>query len=180
MTAGVLFSQKHLRCLGSRLVASAAEERDKASVVVDGRWAWTGLCGWNREGRDTGGAQAWTELWMEGKGHETGGAWVWTGLGRKGGRDGRCMGVDGAEGKGRETGGARVWTGARREVHGCGRGWGGKREGQTGGGWTELWNEEGGTGGAWVWTGLWREGAKWNEAWRGPMLLHASRQNVVV
>ena len=36
----VFSSQKHLRCLGSRLVASAAEERDKASVVVDGRWVF--------------------------------------------------------------------------------------------------------------------------------------------
>ena len=32
------FSQKHLRCLRSRLVASAAEERDKACVVGDGKW----------------------------------------------------------------------------------------------------------------------------------------------
>ena len=51
---------REIPTLGSRLVASAAEERDKASVVVDGRWVWTGL-------------------WMEGKGRETGGAWVWTG-----------------------------------------------------------------------------------------------------
>ena len=72
------FSQKHLRCLGSRLVASAAEERDKRR--------WTGL------GREDGGE-----------------------------RNGRRMGEDGA-GEGR-------WRGARREVHGWGRGWGGKMEG---------------------------------------------------
>ena len=43
-----LSSKKHLRCLGSCLVASAAQEQDKASVVVDGRWAWTGL--WLEQG----------------------------------------------------------------------------------------------------------------------------------
>ena len=42
----VSFSQKHLRWLGSRLVASAAEERDKACVGGDGRWMWRWLEGW--------------------------------------------------------------------------------------------------------------------------------------
>ena len=36
-------------------------------------------------GRNTGGAWAWTELWMKGKGRETGGACG-------GQRDGRCVG----------------------------------------------------------------------------------------
>ena len=155
-----------------------------------------------REGRDTGGAQAWTELWMEGKGRKTGGAWVCgRGWGRKGGeRDGRhgcgrgcgwkerdarrdARGCGWGWGEGRGADGA----GERREVDGCGRGRGercmsvdgagegrgGERDGRWV--WTGLWMEGNGreTGGAWVWTGLWREGAKWNEAWRGPMLLHA-------
>ena len=68
-----VFSQKHLQCLGSRLVASAAEERDKACVVGDGRWMWR----WTGLGRDDGGS-------------ETAGAWLGTGLGREDGgeRDG--------------------------------------------------------------------------------------------
>ena len=87
-----LVPKKHLRCLGFRLVASAAEERDKACVVGDGRciWRWTGL------GREEGG---------EGReGSEKGGAWVGTGLGREDGgeRDGRRMGGDGA-GEGRSS-----------------------------------------------------------------------------
>ena len=124
----LLVPQKHLRCLGSRLLASAAEERDKASVVVDGRSMWTGLwmeqggardgsvdgAGEGREGRETEVAWVWTGLWMEGKGREM----VWTGLGKEG-------------------------RGARRKLqaHGCGRGCG--------------WKERSARReGAWVWTGL--------------------------
>ena len=115
--------------------------------------------------------------------------------GRKGARDGRRMGVD-------EAGGRK-----RREVHGCGRGYReGRRKGardeakkgregsETGGAWvwTGLGREEGGArdGGAWVWRVVAKEGRERdgrcvgvdgaNEAWRGPMLLHASRQNAVV
>ena len=96
---------------------------------------------------------------------------------------------------------AHGWTrGARREARGCGRGWGRKREGSE----TGCMGVDGGCGcvdGAGEGRGRGarrevhgrscgrkREGrcmgmdgaAKWNEAWRGPMLLHASRQNVVV
>ena len=60
------------------------------------------------------------------------------------------MGVDGA------VDGMKGARDGRRGVDGAGEG----REGSE-------------TEGA---SGLW----KWNEAWRGPMLLHASRQNVVV
>ena len=80
----LFFSPKHLRCLGSRFVASAAEERDKASVVVDGRWVWMGL-------------------WMEQEGAQYGRCAGVDGAvdGRKGARDGRRVGVDGV-GEGRE------------------------------------------------------------------------------
>ena len=99
------------------------------------------------------------------EGSETGGAWVGTGDGagekkmegsetggrgwggKMEGRDGRCVGGDGA-GQGRRRGARREawigggarrgsagegrWSGARREVHGWGRGWGGKMEGSDG------------------------------------------------
>ena len=106
--------------------------------------------GEGREGSETeaAGAWVWTGLWMgKGKGRETGGAWVWTRLGE--GRDGKCMGVDGAigkaEGRGRET---RAKKG---------------REGSETGGawvWTGLGREEGGArdGGAWVWRVVAKEG----------------------
>ena len=71
----VPFSQKHLRCLGSRLVASATEERDKASVVVDGRWVWTGL--WMEKGGAQYGRCAGVDGAVDG---------------RKGVRDGRRVG----------------------------------------------------------------------------------------
>ena len=66
--------------------------------------------------------------------------------GRKGARDGRRVGVDGAkEGKG-----ARRKVHGRREVHGCGRGGGGKIYGRE-------------TGGAWVWTAVERKGRETEE-----------------
>ena len=74
-TAPTRFSQKHLRCLGSRLVASAAGERGKAYVVGDGR-----------EGSETGGAWMGMGLGREDGGSETGGAWMGTGVGREEGR----------------------------------------------------------------------------------------------
>ena len=94
--------------------------------------------------------------------------WVWTGLwmegGRKGARDGRRVGVDGA-GEGREGSGKE---GAWKE-RGARRGGGGREGSETGGAWvwTRLWMEKGGsetedggerdgTGGAW-WTELWKE-----------------------
>ena len=49
------FYQKHLRCLGSRLVDRGGAERDEASILVeDGRGRG---CGWKMEGCDRGG---WT------------------------------------------------------------------------------------------------------------------------
>ena len=81
------------------------------------------------------------------EGSETGGAWVGTGQKRQDGgeRDGRRVGGDGALGRedGGERDGRRVdgdgagegrCRGARREVHGWGRGWGGKMEGSETGG----------------------------------------------
>ena len=108
-----VYSQKHLRRLGSRLVASAAEERDKACVVGDGRWIWvgTGL------GREDGGERDGRR--MDGEGLREG---RWRGARREAHGWGRGWGGkmegsetredgDGAGRKGSETGGAWLGTG---------------------------------------------------------------------
>ena len=101
------YSQKHLRCLGSRLVASAGGERGKAYVVGDERWRWR----WTGLGREEG---------REGRGRGRKG-----GEGREG-KEGRGARRE-AHGWGRGWGGNR-WRGARRQGQGWGREDGGERD----------------------------------------------------
>ena len=101
----ISFSQKHLRCLGSRLVASAGGERGKAYVVGDGRWRWrwTGLGREEgREGKGRGRKGGEGREGKEGRGaRREAHGWDGVGEGTDGGeRDGRGMGGDGA-GEGR-------------------------------------------------------------------------------
>ena len=59
-----LFSQKHLRCLGSSLVDRGGQsETRQAFWWTEAGCGWG--CEWKMEGRDTGGWTAWTGLWME-------------------------------------------------------------------------------------------------------------------
>ena len=106
------------------------------------------------------------------EGSETGGAWMGTGAGRE--QDGRRM-VGAGEGVGEGR-----WRGAKRDGRCMGREDGGERDGRCMG--TGLGREDGGERDGRRMDGDGAgEGAKRNEAWRGPMLLHASRlQNVVV
>ena len=186
----VAFSHKHLRCLGSRLVASAAEERDKACVVGDGRWMWR----WGR----------WRGARREMHGDRDGGAGFrrWRGAGGDGGWGGAWVGR-GWEGHGWGRGEGR-WRGSETGAHGR---WRGARREATGGAWagTGLGREDGGErdgrrmgGGACGW-GMGVDGAgermgvdacaadmlellgsvhKQNEARVGAELLHASRKHV--
>ena len=166
--------------------------------------------GWEgkREGKEGRGARREAHGWGR---SETGCEWVGAGREDGGERDGRRMGRevygDGAgegrwrgarreaHGWGRGLGGSKTggaWLGLGR---GLGREDGGERSETAGG----MGREDGGErDGRCMGTGLGREdggerdgrrmdgdgageGAKRNEAWRGPMLLHASRlQNVVV
>ena len=125
-----------------RLVVASLPLATDQNSVATGRWRGSetggmgvdGAAEGKREGRETGGAWVWTELWKE-EGEARREA---HGCGRGGGgkiegsetvQGGRCAGVgkeeggerDGVrgrrwmEGKGRETGGAWAWTGLGKE-----------------------------------------------------------------
>ena len=105
--------QKHLRCLGFRLVASAGGERcrgRKMEVEVDGVGKGRRK-GRKREGKDGRGARREAHGWGRG----------WGGNRWRGARREAWVGT-------------RRWRGARRKAHGWGRGWGGKMEGSEAGG----------------------------------------------